>query len=77
MPGEYSYFAPVPKITGDFFSPFELLEACFVLRQRKTAAVSMEFSKEVKYPICQKRKSDPNRASKTKSTLLIKKPQKN
>ena len=42
---EYSYFAPA----GNFFSLFELFDACFVLRQRKTATVSIEFSKEVLY----------------------------
>ena len=66
MPGEYSYFAPVPKITGDFFSPFELLEACFVLRQRKTATISIEFAKEVKYYM-QEEETSPQKTSKTKA----------
>ena len=39
------YFAPA----GNFLSILKLFEACFVLRQRKTATVSIEFSKEVKY----------------------------
>ena len=42
---DYSYFAPA----GNFLSLFELFEACVVLRQSKTATVSIEFSKEVKY----------------------------
>ena len=58
MPGDYSYFAPVPKyylfssvpkVTRNFLSLFELFEVCFVLRQRKTSTVPIEFSKEVKY----------------------------
>ena len=42
---DYSYFAP----GGNFLSLFELFDACFVLGQRKTATVLIEFSKEVKY----------------------------
>ena len=45
LPGDYSYFAPVSKVTGNLLSLFEQFEACFVLRQRKTATVPIEFSK--------------------------------
>ena len=58
LPGDYSYFARVPKVTGNFLSLFELFEACFVLRERKTATVSIEFSKEVKYSM-QKEQTSP------------------
>ena len=57
LPGDYSCFAPVAKVTGNFLSLFELFEACFVLRQRKTATVSIEFSKEVKYSYAKKETS--------------------
>ena len=66
LPGDYSCFAPVAKVTGNFLSLFELFEACFVLRQRKTATVSIEFSKEVMCSL-QKRKPAPKKALKIKS----------
>ena len=44
---DYSYFAPA----RNFLLLYELFEAYFVVRQRKTAIVSIEFSKEVKYSI--------------------------
>ena len=58
LPGDYSYFAPVPKVTGNFLSLFEPFEAYFALRQGKTATVSIEFSKEVKYSM-QKEQTSP------------------
>ena len=61
LPGDYSYFAPVPKVTGYFLSIFEPFEAYFALRQGKTATVSIEFSKEVKYSM-QKDETSPQKS---------------
>ena len=47
----------VPKVTGNFLALFEMFEAWFVLRERKTATVSIEFSKEVKYSMQEKETS--------------------
>ena len=41
---DHSYFVPqFLKVTGNLLSLFELVEIWFVLRQRKTATVSIEF----------------------------------
>ena len=71
LPGDYSYFAPVPNVTGNFLSRFELFEAWFVFRQRNTPTVSIEFSKEVKYSV-QKEEISPKKASKKKTTQSLK-----
>ena len=53
------YYATVSKVTGKFLSLFELFEACFfVLRQRTTATVSIQFSKEAIYST-QKEEASP------------------
>ena len=50
-------------MTGNFPSFFELFEPCFVLGQKKTPTVLIEFSKES--TLRKKRKPAPNKASKT------------
>ena len=53
-------------MSDNFPSLFELFEPCSVLGQKKTATVSIEFSKE--RALCKKRKPAPNKAPRTKTT---------